>query len=184
MTEFLPVRAYRGQSPVIGKRVFIDPAAVVIGAVTLGDDVSVWPTAVLRGDVEHIAVGAGSNIQDGAILHVTHDGPFSPGGRALEIGEQVTVAHRATLHACRIADRCLIGIGAILLDAAEVGNDVLVAAGSLVPPRKRLQPGGLYAGAPVRRIRDLTAREIEQLKYSAEHYVRVKDSYLDAVGQS
>ncbi len=172
------LRPYRGHRPQIGERVFIDPAAVVIGAVTLGDDVSVWPAAVVRGDVDSIAIGAASNIQDGAILHVTHDGPFSPGGRALDIGEQVTVGHRATLHACSIGDRCLIGIGAIVLDAAEICPDVLIAAGCLVPPRKRLESGYLYAGSPARRIRELTGREIEQLKYSAEHYVRIKDSYL------
>lgn len=180
MTPPDPVRPYQGRWPQIGERVFIDPSAVVIGAVVLEDDVSVWPTAVIRGDVEHIAIGAASNIQDGAVLHVTHDGPFSPGGRALDIGKQVTVGHRATLHACSVGDRCLIGIGAIVLDDAEICADVLIAAGCLVPPRKRLESGFLYAGSPARRIRELSGREIEQLRYSAEHYVRIKDSYRAA----
>lgn len=182
MTDGGPIRPYRGLWPQLGAAVFVDPTAVVIGAVTLADDVSVWPTAVVRGDVERIEIGIASNIQDGAILHVTHDGPYSPGGRGLFVGDQVTVGHRATLHACTVGHRCLIGIGAIVLDDAELESDVLVAAGTLVPPRKKLASGGLYAGAPARRVRELGGREIEQLRYSAEHYVRVKNSYLEESG--
>jgi carbonic anhydrase/acetyltransferase-like protein (isoleucine patch superfamily) len=158
--------------------VYIDPAAVVIGDVVLGDDVSVWPTAVLRGDVHHIAVGPRSNIQDGAVLHVTHDGPYTPGGRALHVGEDVTVGHRVTLHACTVGDRCLIGIGSIVMDDAVIGDDVLLAAGSLVPPGAQLEPGSLYRGAPAKRVRALAAEEIARLSYSAAHYLEVKARYL------
>ncbi|HBG30536.1 MAG TPA: gamma carbonic anhydrase family protein, partial [Gammaproteobacteria bacterium] len=108
----MSVRSYLDAHPQLGERVYIDPDATVIGQVTLADDVSVWPGAVLRGDVERIRIGARSNIQDGAICHVTHDGPYSPGGASLVIAQEVTVGHRAVLHACRIGARCLIGMGA------------------------------------------------------------------------
>jgi carbonic anhydrase/acetyltransferase-like protein (isoleucine patch superfamily) len=177
------VRPYRGELPVIGARVYIDPAAVVIGRVTLGDDVSVWPTAVVRGDVHRIEIGARCSIQDGSVLHVTHDGPYAPGGRELLIGADVTVGHRVVLHACTIGNACLIGMGSIILDNAQLEELVMIGAGSIVPPGKRLESRGLYFGAPVRRARDLTAREIEFLTYSAAHYVKVKDDYLANVGQ-
>ena len=174
------VRPYRGVLPVLGERVYIDPAAVVIGRVTLGDDVSVWPTAVVRGDVHRIEVGARCSIQDGSVLHVTHDGPYAPGGRALLIGADVTVGHRVTLHACTVGNACLIGMGAILLDNVEVEDFVMIGAGALVPPGKRLESRGLYVGSPVKRARELTSREVEFLTYSAAHYVKVKNDYLAA----
>jgi len=174
------VRSYRGVVPSLGARVYIDPAAVVIGRVTLGDDVSVWPTAVVRGDVHRIEVGARCSIQDGSVLHVTHDGPYAPGGRALVIGADVTVGHRVVLHACTLGNSCLIGMGSILLDNVEVEDLVMVGAGTVVPPGKRLQSRGLYMGSPARRARDLTGRELEFLTYSAAHYVKVKDDYLQA----
>ncbi len=172
------VRPFSQKTPSLGERVYIDPSAVVIGNVSLGEDVSVWPTAVLRGDVNRISVGARSNVQDGSVLHVTHDGPFSPGGVELNIGEDVTVGHAAMLHACTIGNRCLIGINAIVMDRACIDDDVLVAAGSLVTPDRKLESGGLYAGRPAKRVRDLTDDEMEMLQYSAGHYVRLKDKYL------
>lgn len=174
----MSIEPYQGTYPVIGERVYVHPAAVVIGEVSLGDDSSIWPTAVARGDVQAIRIGSRTSIQDGTVLHVTHDGPSAPGGRALIIGDDVTVGHRVTLHACTIGNCCLIGIGAIVLDDAIVEDEVLLAAGSLVPPGKRLEKGGLYRGIPATRARDLTEQEIEGLRYSAAHYVRVKDSYL------
>ncbi|MBL8269387.1 gamma carbonic anhydrase family protein [Steroidobacter sp.] len=174
----MTIQTYRGIAPTLGSRVFIDGSAVVIGKVTIGDDSSVWPTAVIRGDVHSIEIGARTSVQDGAVLHVTHDGPFAPGGRALIIGSDVTVGHRATLHACTIGNACLIGMGAILLDNVVTEDFVMVGAGSLVPPGKVLQTGGLYVGSPARRARDLTQKEIEFLTYSAAHYVKVKDEYL------
>jgi len=173
----LNLRRYRGATPVLGQRVYVDPAAVVIGRVTLGDDVSVWPCSVLRGDVNHIAIGARTNIQDGCVLHVVHDGPFTPGGLPLVIGADVTVGHKAVVHAATVGDRCLIGIGALILDGAVVESDVIVAAGSVVPPGRRLESRGLYIGSPAKRVRDLSARELEQVPYIARHYVAVKDDY-------
>lgn len=176
----MTLRTYRNIAPVLGARVYVDPAAVVIGKVTLGDDSSVWPTAVIRGDVHSIEIGARTSIQDGSVLHVTHDGPYAPGGRALIIGSDVTVGHRVTLHACTIGNACLIGMGSILLDNVVTEDFVMIGAGSLVAPGKVLKKGGLYVGSPARRMRDLTDKEIEFLTYSAAHYVKIKDEYLQA----
>ncbi len=172
------LRDFLDYSPRIGDRVWIDPQATVIGRVQLADDVSIWPQTVLRGDVNEIRVGARTNIQDGTICHVTHDGRYTPGGLPLILGEDITVGHGAILHACTIGNRCLIGMGAQVLDGAELGNDVMLAAGSLVSPGKRLDSGWLYRGQPARPVRELTAQELEMLRYSAANYVRLKDHYL------
>ena len=177
----MSVSAYRGMLPVFGSGVFVHPSAVVIGDVTTGDDVSFWPGSVTRGDVNSIRIGDRSNVQDGAVLHVTHDGPYTPGGRELIIGCDVTIAHMAMLHACTLGDRILVGIGAILLDDVIVEDDVMIAAGSLVPPGKVLQSGGLYKGTPAVRVRELKDKEIENLSYSARHNVRVKNYHMEGV---
>jgi carbonic anhydrase/acetyltransferase-like protein (isoleucine patch superfamily) len=174
----MPVRPFSGTQPSLGERIYIDASALVIGRVTLGDDVSLWPGVVARGDVNSIAVGARSNVQDLSVLHVTHDGPYSPGGFPLEIGADVTVGHKCLLHACRIGDRCLIGMGAIVMDGAVLADEVLLGAGSLVSPGKRLESGFLYRGSPAKKVRPLAADEREMLRYSAAHYVRLKDRYL------
>lgn len=174
----MPVRAFDSSIPTLGDRVYLDETALVIGQVTLGDDVSLWPYAVLRGDVHRITIGNRSNIQDSSVLHVTHDGPYTPGGAPLVVGKEVTVGHRCVLHACTIGDRCLIGMGAIVMDGAVIGMDVLLGAGSLVSPGKRLESGYMYRGNPAEQIRPLTATELETLRYSADHYVLLKDRYL------
>lgn len=174
------LRAYENHTPELGLRVYIDESARLIGRVRCGDDVSFWPMAAARGDVNEITIGARSNMQDGSVLHVTHDGPYSPGGIALRIGEEVTVGHKVILHACTIGHRCLIGMGAIVMDGAVVEPEVIVGAGTLVTPGKKLVSRSLYRGSPARRIRDLSDAEIAQLAYSAHHYVRLKDRYLAA----
>jgi carbonic anhydrase/acetyltransferase-like protein (isoleucine patch superfamily) len=171
----MTLRNYQGVSPVLGERVFVDECALVIGRVTLGDDASIWPFAVARGDVNRIEIGARTNIQDGSVLHVVHDGPSLPGGLPLMIGDDVTVGHKAMLHAAQIGHRCLIGMSAVVLDGAVIEDEVIVAAGSVVPPGKRLVSHGLYLGNPAKRARELTAAEIERLVYSAHNYVRLKD---------
>lgn len=172
------IRGYRGVLPRLAEGAWVDPQASVIGDVTLGADASVWPMAVVRGDVNRIVIGARSNVQDGAILHVTHDGPYAPGGVPLLIGDDVTIGHGVILHACTIGDRVLIGMGAKLLDQVVVEDEVFVAAGSLVPPGKRLESGWLYRGSPAVAARPLTAEERANLRYSAEHYVRVKNHHV------
>ncbi len=173
----MSVRPHLGVFPVRGARVYIDPSAVVIGRVTLGDDVSVWPLTVVRGDVNRIDIGARTNIQDGCILHVAGDRPGKAGGLPLAVGDDVTVGHRAVLHAARIGARCLIGMAAVVLDGAVIEDEVILGAGSVVPPGKRLESRGLYLGNPAKRTRELSAAEVEQLLASAHHYVRIKDQY-------
>jgi carbonic anhydrase/acetyltransferase-like protein (isoleucine patch superfamily) len=172
------IRPYEGVHPALGARVYVDPQACVIGRVTIGDDSSVWPMTVIRGDVNSISIGARTSVQDGAVLHVTHDGPYTPGGLPLVIGDDVTIGHRVMLHACTIGNRCLIGMGAILLDGVVVEDDVIIGAGAVVPPRRRLPARTLWVGNPAKQQRELTDREVENLRYSAAHYVKVKDRYL------
>lgn len=172
------IRPWRGVLPTLGQRVYIDPAAVVIGQVTLGDDSSVWPAAVIRGDVNVIRVGARTSVQDGSVLHVTHDGPYWPGGFALAVGDDVTVGHRVVLHGCTVGNRCLVGMGAIVMDGATVEDEVIIGAGAIVTPGTRCESRSLYVGSPARRIRPLTDREVGQLAYGAAWYVKVKDGYL------
>jgi len=175
----LTIREYQSVRPVVGERVWLDPASTLIGDVHLGADCSIWPNVVLRGDVNRIRVGQRTNIQDGCIGHVSHDGPLSPGGLPLIIGDDVTVGHAAVLHACTIGNRCLIGMSSLVLDGAIIEDEVMVAAGSLVSPGKTLESGWLYRGSPARQARRLDEREIEMLRYSAEHYVRLKNQYLE-----
>jgi carbonic anhydrase/acetyltransferase-like protein (isoleucine patch superfamily) len=174
------VRAYQGIEPTLGARVYVDPQAAVIGRVTLGADVSVWPMAVIRGDVNAIRLGDRTNVQDGCVLHVTHDGPFSPGGLPLVVGDDVTVGHKAVLHACTLGSRILIGMAAVVLDGALVEDEVIIGAGAVVPPKKRLAARTLWVGNPARPVRALSARELEQFTYLSQHYVRIKDGYLAA----
>lgn len=176
----MSVRSFREFTPTLGARVYVDRSAVVIGRVAIGDDSSIWPTAVVRGDVHSIEIGARTSIQDGSVLHVTHDGPYAPGGRALIVGSDVTVGHRVTLHACTIGNACLIGMGSIVLDNVVTDDFVMIGAGSVVTPGKRLERGGLYVGSPARRLRELNQRELDFLTYSAAHYVRLKDDYMKA----
>ena len=172
------IRRLGGIAPVLGARVYVDESAGVVGDVALGDDSSLWPFVAARGDVNAIRIGARTNVQDACVLHVTHDGPYTPGGIPLTIGDDVTVGHRVLLHACTIGDRCLVGMGAVVMDGVVVEPDVFIAAGTLVPPGKRLASGFLYRGSPAQQARPLTPDELEMLKYSAQHYVRLKDRYL------
>lgn len=174
----MTIRKFNDKQPSIGKSVYIDDSAVVIGDVTIGDDVSIWPTTVVRGDVESIRIGDGTNVQDGAILHVSHAGKFSPQGHPLTIGKGVTIGHRAVVHACTVGNYCLIGVGAIIMDDAVLEDYVMLGAGALVPPGKTLESGYLYVGAPAKQARPLKESEKEFLEYSSQHYVHLKDQYL------
>ncbi|MET4692322.1 gamma carbonic anhydrase family protein [Endozoicomonas lisbonensis] len=172
------IRTFKGKTPVTGKGVFIDPTALVIGDVVIGKDSSIWPMSVVRGDMNSIRIGERTSIQDGSVLHITHASHYNPKGHALTIGSDVTVGHSVTLHGCTLHDRCLIGLGSIVMDGAVVEEEVIVAAGCLVPPGKRLQSGFLYKGNPARMVRPLTEQEISFFSYSAVNYVKLKDEYI------
>jgi carbonic anhydrase/acetyltransferase-like protein (isoleucine patch superfamily) len=178
----MPVSAYLDTFPQLAERVYLHPSAQVIGSVQLGADSSVWCNAVLRGDVNDIVIGRCTNIQDLTMGHVAHRTPGKPAGASLVIGDYVTIGHAVILHGSRIGDDCLIGMGTILMDDVVVPDRVMIGAGSLVPPGKTLESGYLYMGRPVKKVRRLTDAEIAYLRYSAEHYVRIKDNYLSMPG--
>ena len=176
----MPISSYLDAVPIIGVRVYFHESAQIIGEVSVGDDSSVWCNAVLRGDVNRIVIGKGSNIQDLTMGHVSHKTAEKPEGSPLIVGDYVTVGHSVVLHGCTIGNECLIGMGTIILDAAVIPDHVMIGAGSLVPPGKTLESGMLYVGRPVKAVRALTPEEISYLKYSAEHYVKLKNDYLNS----
>lgn len=165
--------------PSTGSSVYLDPDSSVIGDVQIGDDSSVWPSAVIRGDVHYIRIGERTSVQDGAVLHVTHDGPFSPGGFPLIVGDDVTIGHQVMLHGCTIGDRVLIGMSTIIMDGALVEDEVIIGAGSLVPPGKVLASGYLYVGRPVEQKRALTEKEKTFFTYQAKRYVSLAKQYIE-----
>lgn len=183
MPDYKSVRSFQGISPNMGERVFVDEAAVVIGNVTLGDDVSVWPFAVVRGDMHQIKIGARTSVQDNSILHITHPSDFNPGGWPLTIGEDVTIGHGVCLHGCNIGNRVLIGIGSTVLDGAVVEDEVIIAAGTLVPPGKTLESGYLYVGSPAKQARALKESERKFFTYTTGNYVKLKDQYLAEIDE-
>lgn len=174
----MPLSNYLKTSPVVAERVYLHPSCQVIGDVTLGADAAVWCNAVLRGDVNRIVVGRGSNIQDMTVGHVSHKTAAKPEGSPLIIGDYVTVGHSVVLHGCTIGNECLIGMGSIILDDAVIPDRVMIGAGSMVTKGKVLESGMLYMGRPAKAVRALTGEEIAYLRYSAEHYIRLKDDYL------
>jgi len=178
------LRRYKESYPQCGQRVMVDASSVVVGDVILADDVSIWPLVAIRGDVNQVRIGARTNIQDGSVLHVTHKSASNPLGFPLTIGDDVTVGHKAMLHACTIGNRVLVGMGSIVLDGAIIEDDVMIGAGSLVPPGKRLESGYLYLGSPIKQVRPLSEQEIAGLLYSANNYVSWKDDYLAEASQT
>ncbi len=178
MAENHNIRPFSSHCPTLAEGVFVDPSAVIIGDVEIGADSSVWPMAVIRGDMHHIRIGARTSIQDTSVLHITHPGPYSPDGWPLKIGNDVTVGHNVTLHGCTIGDRVLVGMGSRVLDGAVVEDEVVIGAGTLVPPGKKLQSGYLYLGNPCKQARQLTEKELGFFTYAASNYVKLKNEYL------
>ena len=173
----MTIKQFNDITPKIASSAYVDDTALVIGDVIIGEDSSIWPMTVIRGDVHSIKIGAMTNIQDASILHVTHDGEFSPGGFPLTIGNYVTAGHRVTLHACSVGDHCLIGMSATVMDGAVIGDKTIIGAGSLVPTGKQLDGGYLYVGSPVKRVRELNEKELAFLDYSAKHYAKLKEQH-------
>ena len=172
------IRSFKGKFPDLGQRVYVDPQSTVIGDVVLGDDVSVWPGAVIRGDMHCIRVVARCNVQDNAVLHVTHASDYNPKGYPLIIGEGVIIGHRAILHGCTLGNQILVGNGAVINDGAVVEDQVIVGAGCMVPPRKILESGYIYVGNPCKKLRPLSEDEKQYFSYSAARYINLKDQYL------
>ena len=177
------ITAYKGIQPVIHEEAFIAEGVVVIGDVEIGAGSSIWYGCVLRGDVNKIRVGRGTNLQDGTIVHCNHDpdGDYreTGGGEPTHIGDDVTVGHLALIHACTIESKAFIGMRAVVMDRAVVEGGAMVAAGALVTPDKRVLKGELWAGSPARRARDLTPEEQANLPYIAEHYAELSEAYLE-----
>ena len=161
---------HKGINPVIPESCFIAPSADIIGDVVMGEDSSAWFQVVIRGDVNSIRIGSRTNIQDGAILHVTRD-KMPMKGAPLKIGDDVTIGHRVTLHGCTLKNRILVGMGATILDGAVIDDDSIVAAGALVTKDKVFPPRSLIQGAPAKAVRELSEDEISMLKASANNYV-------------
>lgn len=168
------IQPYRGQWPKLGKNVYIAPTASVIGNVTLGDDVSVWPSAVIRGDMAPIVIGDRTNIQDGAVIHTDNHSPST-------IGNDVTIGHLAHIHGAIIESESLIGSTSTILDFAVVETHAMVAAGALVPPRSRVPSGQLVAGIPAAVKRPLKPEEIDHITANAQEYLYLKAGYLPQV---
>lgn len=172
----MSVRAYLDHYPKIAANAYIDEFAVVIGDVEIGEQVSFWPCSVARGDVNHLSIGARTNVQDGAILHATHPSRFSGDGAPLIVGSDVTVGHNVVLHACEIGHHCLIGMSATVLDGVVVEPYTFIGANSLVPNNKKLT-SGLWIGSPAVRVRDLKESEREFLDYSAQYYAKLAEEH-------
>ena len=173
------IRSLNQLHPKIDSTVYVDPSAVVIGDVHIGSDCSVWPCAVIRGDMHHIRIGNRVSVQDNAVLHITHASAYNTAGHPVIIGDDVTIGHGACLHGCTIGNRVLIGIASTVLDGAIVPDEVIIGAGALVAPGKILESGFLYVGSPARKARPLTDKERSFFQYSAANYVELKNQYLD-----
>jgi carbonic anhydrase/acetyltransferase-like protein (isoleucine patch superfamily) len=172
------IRPYRGKHPQIAASAYIDPAAIVIGDVVIGDDSSVWPCTVVRGDVNHIRIGARTNVQDGSVLHVMKD------EWPLILGDDITVGHSVTLHGCTIESRCLIGMGAIILNGVKIGAGSIIAAGTLIPERTMIPPGSLVMGQPGKVKRALSESDQSSIDEYAKRYVGYKNIYREEVASA
>lgn len=166
------IRSYKGVSPVIPASCYVDESAQVIGDVQLGENASIWMNAVVRGDVNHIRIGANSNIQDCSVLHGMLNQYF------VELGDWVTVGHSVTLHGCVVEDRCLIGMGAIILNGARIGHDSIIAAGTLIPEKTIIEPGSLVMGSPGKVRRKLSEEEKASILVYGRNYLGYKEQYL------
>lgn len=180
----MTIETFNGVAPTLGSNSWVHPRGLIIGQVQLGEDASIWPGAVVRGDMHSITIGARTSIQDNAVVHVTHPSAFNPGGFGVVVGNDVTAGHQVMLHGCHIGNRVMIGMQTIIMDGVVVEDDVIIGAGSLVPQGKRLASGYLYLGRPAQAVRPLTAEELEFLPYVASNYVALKNQYRTQEGRS
>ncbi len=173
----MALRSYLGVTPTLGKQVYIDDSAQIIGKIEIGDNSSIWPLVAARGDVNYIKIGKNTNIQDNSVLHVTRPLPGNEDGFPLIIGDNVTIGHSVVLHGCTIKNYCLIGMGVVVLDGAQISDYVMVGAGSVVPPNKQLDSGYVYMGSPAKKARKLKDTEIAWIEKSALNYIKLKNEY-------
>ena len=178
LDTIMNIRSYKNITPTIAQSCFIDPSSILVGDIVIGENSSIWPLVAARGDVNSMRIGSNSNIQDGTVLHVTRKSTGNPRGYPLIIGDYVTVGHKCMLHGCTLGNRILVGMGAIVMDGAIVEDDVIIGAGSLIPPNKTLKSGYLYVGSPAKQARKLTLKERDFLSKTAENYVILKNEYL------
>jgi gamma-carbonic anhydrase len=172
------IRAYRGRTPQVAASAYIDGAATLIGDIQIGEDSSVWPGVVIRGDVHYVRIGARTNIQDGSVLHVMRD------EHPLILGDNVTIGHGVILHGCTIESRCLVGMGSIILNGAKIGAGSIVAAGTLVTEGAVVPAGSLFMGHPGRLRRMLTPEDQKSINDYAQRYVEYKETYREEAKKS
>lgn len=172
------IRTFKGMTPALGADVLVDHTAVIIGDVVIGDDSSVWPHVVIRGDMHRIRIGSRTSVQDNCVLHITHASDYNPDGYPLIIGDEVTIGHAAVLHGCTLGNQILIGMQSMVMDGAVIEDQVVLGAGSLVPPGKTLASGYLYVGRPAKQIRPLTDKERSYFAYTAGNYVKLKNEHI------
>lgn len=175
------IRPYLDQTPIIAPSAYVDPSAVVIGETALENDVSIWCGVMIRADVNSIKIGARSNVQDLSMLHVSKKTADKPQGSPLVIGEDVTIGHQVMLHGCTVGNRVLIGIGSIVLDDVIIEDDVILGAGSLVPPRKILKSGYLYMGSPAKAVRELSDKDRKAILENAVHYQNLAKNHRQSL---
>jgi len=171
------IRPYKGKSPEIAASAYIDASSVLVGDIVIGEDSSIWPLVVARGDVNYIRIGARTNVQDGSVLHVMKD------EWPLILGDDITVGHAVVLHGCTIESRCLIGMRATILNGAVVGTGSIIAAGTLIPERMVIPPGSLVMGSPGKVKRALTDDDQASIDRYAQRYVEYKDIYRQEVAE-
>jgi carbonic anhydrase/acetyltransferase-like protein (isoleucine patch superfamily) len=169
----MAITHFNGMKPHIHAKAWVHPSAEILGDVTLAEDVSVWPTCVLRGDCGTIALGARTNFQDGSIAHATR------GISTTQVGEHCTVGHRVILHGCTIGNRVLVGMASTVLDNVRVGDDCFIAAGSLLTPNKVFEPRSFIMGTPAKRVRQVTSQELESIAASSRTYLDLMARYRE-----
>lgn len=166
----MSIHAFMGITPVLGAGAWIAPGAHVVGRVTLGADVSIWYNAVLRADINTIAIGDRSNIQDNVVIHLADN-------YGVVLGEDVVVGHSAIIHACSIGNNVLVGMGSIIMDGVEIGDDCIIAAGALVAPGKKIPSGSMVMGSPGKTVRETTQVERDSNRAMARKYMKIKDTF-------
>lgn len=178
MAKLIP---FGGKAPLIHPSAFVAPGAVLIGDIEVGPEASIWYNCVLRADVNHIRIGARTNIQDGTVLHVDSPKPGNPAGRPTIIGDDVLIGHMAMVHGCILHDRAFVGLGAIVMDGCEIEGGGMLAAGALLAPGRRIPAGQLWAGRPAKYVRDLGEAEIEGQQAGVAHYVALAKLHAAAL---